>query len=81
MLIYVLLAKRKVEVVADRGFDGRVAAGEWQRMGTLIEREFVLGNWRDGVLRGIDAVTVPLLREFPANDPNPNECLDRPAVL
>jgi uncharacterized membrane protein len=81
VLIYVLLAKHKAEVVADRGFDGRIDAGEWQRVATLIEREFAAGNWRDGVLRGIEAMTVLLIREFPVGDPNPNECLDRPAVL
>lgn len=81
VLIYVLLAKRKVEVVADRGFTGRVAEGEWQRVATLIERELALDNWRDGVLRGIEAVTVLLLREFPVQEPNSNECLDRPAVF
>src|SRR5262245_43457957 len=49
VLIYVLLAKREVEIVADRGFDGRVTEGEWQRVATLIERELAAGNWRDGV--------------------------------
>jgi uncharacterized membrane protein len=81
VLIYVLLAKRKVEVVADSGFEGRIAEREWQRIATLIEREVLLGHWRDGVLRGIEALTVPLVREFPLREPKPNECLDRPAVL
>ena len=81
VLIYVLLAERDVEIVADRGFDGRVAEGEWQRVCTVIEREFGAGRWRDGMLRGIEAVTALLIREFPAAGPNRNEQLDRPALL
>ena len=81
VLIYVLLAERDVEIVADRGFDGRVTEGEWQHVCTLIEREFADARWRDGVLRGIEAATALLTREFPADGPNPNEQRDRPAVF
>jgi len=81
VLIYVLLAERDVEIVADCGFDGRVSNGEWQRVCTLIEREFAAGRWRDGVLHGIEAATVLVAREFPAEGPNRNEQQDRPAVL
>ena len=81
VLIYILLAERDVEIVADRGFAERVTDAEWQRVCTVIEREFAAGRWRDGVLRGIEAATVLLAREFPAAGPNRNEQLDRPAVL
>jgi uncharacterized membrane protein len=81
VLIYVLLAERDVEIVADVGFDARVSEGEWQRVCTLIEREFVGSRWRDGLLVGIEAVTALLTREFPADGRNPNEQVDRPAVL
>jgi hypothetical protein len=81
VLIYVLLAERDVEIVADRGFDGRIADSEWQRVCTVIEREFKAGRWRDGVLVGIEAITVLLRREFSADGPNRNEQQNRPAVL
>ena len=81
VLIYVLLAERDVEIVADSGFDGRVKESEWQHVSSVIEREFAAGRWRDGVLRGIEAVSVLLAREFPANGSNPNEQQNRPAVL
>ena len=81
VLIYMLLAERDVEIVADLGLDGRVEQSEWLRICTVIEREFAAGHWRDGVLRGIEAATVLLTREFPANEPNPNEQQNRPAVL
>jgi uncharacterized membrane protein len=81
VLIYVLLAERDVEIVADSGFDECVSDTEWQRVCTLIEREFAAGRWRDGVLVGIEAVTVLLTREFPAQGAGLNEQVDRPAVL
>jgi uncharacterized membrane protein len=80
VLIYVLLAERAVEIVADSGFDRRVSDGEWHRVRTLIEREFSAGRWRDGALVGIEAVTVLLKREFPTVGHDVNEKADRPAV-
>lgn len=81
VLIYVLLAERQVEIVADHGLTGRVSAAEWREVCALIEREFASGHWRDGALRGIEAVTALLVREFPASGRNPNEQSDRPIVL
>ncbi|HUQ51492.1 MAG TPA: TPM domain-containing protein [Gammaproteobacteria bacterium] len=81
VLIYVLLAERDVEIVADSGFDGRVGESEWQRVCTIIEREFAAGRWRDGVVRGIEAVTGLLTHAFPAVGRNPDEQQNRPAVL
>ena len=78
---HVVAHQGDVEIVADCGFDGRVEKGEWQRVCTLIEREFAAGRWRDGVLHGIEAATVLVAREFPAEGPNRNEQQDRPAVL
>ncbi len=81
VLIYILIAERDVEIVADRGFDGRVSNDEWQRVCTLIERQLAGGRWRDGLLVGIEAATVLLAREFPATGRNVNEQQNRPAVL
>lgn len=81
VLLYVLLAERSVEIVADEGLEGRVADDEWQRICTLIEREFAAGHWRDGVLIGVEAVTALLVREFPATGPTVNQQQNRPAVL
>jgi uncharacterized membrane protein len=81
VLIYVLIAERDVEIVADRGLDGRVSNGEWGHVCTLIERELAAGRWRDGILVGIEAATTLLAREFPAAARNINERPNRPAVL
>ena len=82
VLIYVLLAERVVEVVADHGFEGRVGADEWREVCAAIETEFAAGRWGRGALVGIDAVTKLLVREFPRTgaadvDEQPN----RPEIL
>jgi uncharacterized membrane protein len=81
VLLYVLLAERDVEIVADVGFEGHVTDGEWQRVCTLIEREFGAGHWKDGMLIGIEAATQLLIREFPRRGADLNEQENRPAVL
>jgi uncharacterized membrane protein len=82
VLIYVLLAERDVEIVADRSLDGRVTDAEWRRVCELMEQEFRAQRWRNGAIAGIEATTALLAREFPATDaPNPNEQPNRPAVL
>ena len=81
MLIYVLLAERDVEIVADRGLEGRVSDEEWRSVCERIEREFRDNRWRDGTLAGITGATELLAREFPASGANRNEQPDRPAIL
>jgi hypothetical protein len=81
VLIYVLLAERDVEIVADRGLDDRVTPAEWQRACELMEQNFREGRWGAGALAGVEAVTRLLVREYPASGPDINEQLNRPALL
>ena len=82
VLIYVLLAERDVEIVADRGLAERVSPAEWEEACRAIEREFRDARWRDGALLGIDAVTRLLVREFPRTDaPDVDEQPNRPRIL
>ena len=82
VLIYILIAERDVEIVADRGFDGRVTADEWQAVCAAIENAYSEGRWRDGALLGIDAITQLLVREFPRTGaPDVDEQPNRPQLL
>lgn len=82
VLIYVLLADHKVEVVADRGIDGRVKPEEWQAICQTMERHFREGRFEEGSIAGVRAVTDLLLREFPAAaSPERNELGDRPIMM
>ncbi|HEX7791112.1 MAG TPA: TPM domain-containing protein [Afipia sp.] len=81
VLIYLLLADRDVEIVADRGFNERVPQAEWETICRTMETEFRAGNFEGGVLKGIAAVTRLLTKHFPAAGVHRNELPDKPVVL
>ena len=81
VLIYVLLAERDVEIVADRGLDGRVSESEWHAVCAAIEQAYRAGRWRDGSLAGVAGVTRLLAREFPAGTAHLDEQPNRPHVF
>jgi hypothetical protein len=68
VLIYVQLADRSVEIVADRGFAGRVAQGEWDAVCRLMEQHFRAGSYEAGSIAGVDAIGALLARHYPAAD-------------
>jgi uncharacterized membrane protein len=81
VLIYLMLADRRVEIVADRGIDARVAASEWEAVCRMMEAHFRAGRFEPGALAGIDAVSELLARHFPATGERPNELEDRPSLI
>ena len=81
VLIYLLLADRAVEIVADRGIHAKVDSQEWSKVCRQIEAAFRESNFEGGVLSGVQAVTQHLLQHFPADGSNTNELPDRPALL
>ena len=81
VLIYLLLADRAVEIVADRGIHARVDAQEWNEVCRQMEAAFRQSNYEGGVLSGVQAVTQHLVKHFPADGRNANELPDKPVVL
>jgi len=81
VLIYLLLADRKVEIVADRGIDTMIGADGWQKICTDMEAEFRTGNFEGGVIGGIEAVSRQLAAYFPKRGAGPNELPDVPVVM
>jgi len=81
VLIYLLLADRTVEIVADRGIDAHVGAAGWQKICKAMENDFSGGNFSGGVIKGIAAVSRELAKYFPRHGANPNELPDAPVVM
>jgi len=81
VLIYLLLADRKVEIVADRGVHARVGQAGWESICRKMEQRFRLGEFEAGVLEGIAAITTLLQQHFPASGDHRNELPDAPIVL
>ncbi len=85
VLIYVQLADRAVEIVADRGFDGRVTPPEWEAVCGLMEEHFRAGRYQAGAIAGIEAVGALLARHY-AGPPRQtvsirNQLPDQPTLL
>jgi uncharacterized membrane protein len=81
VLIYLLLADRDVEILADRGIDAKVDTKEWEKICRAMEAEFGKGNFEAGAVKGIEAVTRQLARHFPKHGANSNELPDAPVLM
>jgi uncharacterized membrane protein len=81
VLIYLLLADRDVEIVADRGVHARVGAEGWEQICHAMEAAFRRGDFEGGVLGGIRAVSEHLQRHYPGSGRARNELPDQPTIL
>ncbi|MBI5899893.1 MAG: TPM domain-containing protein [Rhodocyclales bacterium] len=81
ILIYVLLADRRVEILADRGITARVPQAEWDAICRGMEQGFRAGGWREGALAAVNRASELLAEHFPAAGRNPNELPDAPLML
>lgn len=81
VLIYLLLADRDVEIVADRGIDAKVGAQEWERICRMMESAFRQADYEGGVLCGIREVTRHLAEHFPGSGGGRNGLPDQPVVM
>jgi len=79
VLIYVCWADRDVEIVADRGFNGRVSDQEWAQVCRHMEQAFARGDARQAAVEGIQKVGVLIAQHFPAVDRD--ELPNRPVLL
>jgi len=81
VLIYLLLADRQVEIVADRGIDARVGAAGWEAICRGMQADFRVGAFKAGVIKGVAAVSRALAAHFPADAHRRNELPDKPIVI
>jgi uncharacterized membrane protein len=81
VLIYVLLAEHRLEIVADRGLAKKVDQREWDAIAQRMQTAFKGGEFLQGSLAGIDAITHLLEQHFPPGDGNPDELPNRPVIL
>ncbi len=81
VLIYVLMADRDVEIVADRAIAARVPGSDWETICREMESHFKEGRFGEGAEAGIAAVGRLLARHFPGDGGDRNEQPDRPVML
>lgn len=81
VLIYVLLADKDVEIVADRAIAGRVDPHCWEKICTGMERAFRTGDFGRGSLEAIAGVGALLERHYPGSGHSTNTVSDAPVIL
>jgi len=81
VLVYVLLAERSIEIVADRGFAARVAPAEWASICREMETEYRAGRYEAGTLAGVERISALARQHFPADGEDRNELADRTVLI
>lgn len=82
VLIYLLLAERRIEIVADRGLNDRVAADTWPHLVLSMTAAFKAGDFERGLTQAVQAVSGLLHTYFPLapGQSNPNELPNTPLL-
>lgn len=81
VLIYLLLADRDVEIVADRGIHKKLGQPVWEAICKEMESEFRWGRFESGALAGIRRVGQHLAQHYPRTGDTPNELPNQPVIL
>ncbi|HEV7716418.1 MAG TPA: TPM domain-containing protein, partial [Steroidobacteraceae bacterium] len=81
VLIYVLLADRDVEILADRGIASRVPQEEWELVCREIEAHFRDGRFAQGSVAGVLSVGRLLEKHFPGQGADADELPNQPVLL
>jgi len=85
VLVYLLVADRAVEIVADRGIDARVGAAAWTAICAKMETAFRGGQFAEGVQHGLVEIGALLAEHFPRREGQArsagNELPDAPILL
>lgn len=82
VLIYLMLAERAIEIVADRGLARRVPQSHWDAVLAGMQAAFRAGHFEPGLEAAVDAVDEMLAAHLAldAAARNPNELPDAPDV-
>jgi uncharacterized membrane protein len=81
VLIYVLMADRAVEIIADRGIAAHIQQSEWETVCRRMQEHYRQGRFREGSIAGIEAVGALLGRHFPGEAPGGRELPTQPVLL
>ena len=81
VLLYLHLAERRVELIADRGIAARVDAAQWQTICEEFSKDVAIGSADVAVLMCIAKINTLLSLHFPAENDNPQELSNEPVIL
>ena len=79
VLVYLLLAEHRVEIVADRGISHLVPDAHWQAVVQRLGEHLRQGDFDTGLTQALEEVSALLVQHFPLQpgQTNPNELSNR----
>ena len=81
VLVYVLLADRAIEIVADRAIAAHIPAAEWAALCAEVAERFRQGDAAAGCCVAVRCVGLRMARYFPAAGGDGNELPNQPVLL
>ncbi|NLC24139.1 TPM domain-containing protein [Oxalobacter vibrioformis] len=81
VLVYINLADRQVEIVADRGVAPKVDQKEWDTICLTMTEGFSQGRFQQSTLDALTSINQLLKQHFPLNGPRENQLPDEPILL
>jgi len=82
VLVYLLLADHRIEIVADRGVAARVDGAQWSEICARMERRLREGEAEKAAVEAVTAVSALLAAHFPGGGgERRNELPDLPSIL
>ncbi|MDO9234260.1 TPM domain-containing protein [Methylotenera sp.] len=81
VLIYLLLADRDFEILADRGVHQHVGNQGWEKISHEMEAMFRHGQFEGGVIYGIAQIGALLMQHYPIDSENVNELPNTPIII
>jgi uncharacterized membrane protein len=81
VLLYLLMADKDIEIVADRGIASKVPQHVWESICHVMEAKFKVGEFEQGVISGIEQINAVLETHFPLQHANKNELPNTPLLI
>ena len=83
ILLYLLLAENKLELVADRGIAGKVPQAEWDALCQQLQRDLAENRVVAGLSHTLSQLGALLAQHFPMGEhsDNPNELSNTPVII
>jgi len=80
ILIYILLAERQFQILADSGINEKVSPDTWHKIKDAMEEFFAKGMFAKGVLYAVEEIGKILALHFPVKPDDTNEIPDRVVI-
>ena len=81
VLIYLMLADHKLEILADRGIHKALGHDYWEKLNHKIIRNFKNKEYKKGIIHSIDQVNKEMIKLFPKKGKDADEISNEVIVL